>query len=147
MGSVFPRGNKLWLKYKSVAGRWVNKPASLNVGQEREAQKLLKKTEARVRARIEAGERDEGPLTVKRYTARWIAARDTNTVKDDEARLKLHVHPSIGDLPLVEVRPRDVKALIDSLVRKMKAGEMAPRTVRHIYGTCTPCSNRCVRTS
>ena len=37
MGSVFPRGNKLWLKYKNVAGRWINKPSQLDVGNEKDA--------------------------------------------------------------------------------------------------------------
>jgi integrase len=135
MGSVFRRGNRLWIKYKTVAGKWVNKPAKLNVGEEKKAHMLLKKTEAGVRARIDAGERDDGPLTVKSFGVKWIANRDTNSVKDDEARLKLHVYPVIGDLRLGDVRPRDIKALVDALTRKMKEGELAPRTVRHIYGT------------
>src|SRR4051794_13779478 len=135
MGAVFRRGNKLWLKYKTIGGKWVNKPAKLDVGQERQAHALLKKTEAKDAARIEAGERDEGPLTVRRYGAKWIERRETNTVKDDAARLENHVYAVLGDLLLADVRARDVKSLIDGLTRKMKAGEIAPRTVRHIYGT------------
>jgi integrase len=135
MGSVFARGNKLWLKYKTVAGKWVNKPAKLDVGEERKAHALLKKTEAVIEARLNAGERDEGPLTVRRYGATWIEQRDTHTVKDDAARLENHVYSVLGDLLLVDVRAREVKSLVDGLIRRMKAGEIAPRTVRHIYGT------------
>jgi hypothetical protein len=77
MGSIFRRGNKLWIKYKNVAGKWINKPSGLDIGQEQQVKVLLKKTEANVRVRIEAGETEkEGPLTVEKYAERWLATRE-----------------------------------------------------------------------
>jgi hypothetical protein len=117
MGSVFRRGNKLWLKYKTIAGKWVNKPAKLDVGQERQAHTLLKKTEAKIAARIQAGERDEGPLTVERYGKKWIEQRDTNTVKDDAARLENHVYPVLGGLVLMSARATSNRSSMVSCAR------------------------------
>lgn len=152
MGSVFVRGSKLWLRYKSVSGKWVNKPAKLSVGQERKANALLKKTESQIAATIAAGGTDSEPLTVARYCTRWTEHRRTANKKDDEARIERHVAPLIGKMKLVDVRPRDVKAVVDQLVVRMDKNELAPRTVRHIYGALhrmrsTGCSSRRARTS
>jgi integrase len=135
MGSIFTRGSRLWLRYKTASGKWVNRAAHLGVGQERKARVLLKKTEDRIAATIEAGGTDSDPLTVARYCARWIERRETTNKADDEARLRLHALPLLGRMKLVDVRPRDVKSLVDHLVGRMKKQELAPRTVRHIYGT------------
>jgi integrase len=43
--------------------------------------------------------------------------------------LELHVLPRLGSLPLVEVRPHHIDALIDDLV----AGGLSPRSVAHIH--------------
>ncbi len=131
MGSIFCRGNRLWLKYKNVAGKWTNKAAGLDVGQEQQAETLLKKTEARVKARIDAGEtEDSGPLTVERYAADWLKRRTTTSKADDASRLKLHALPTLKRMRVEEVRPRHVR----ELVRKLAAGSLAPRTVRNVYG-------------
>lgn len=132
MGSVFRRGNKLWLKYKTVGGKWVNKPAELNAGREREAALLLKKTEARIKARVDAGETEsDGPITVARYTKAWLERRTTATANDDMSRLKTHALPAIGKLKLDEVRPRHVRELVRTLAT---SGKLAPRSVRNVYG-------------
>jgi integrase len=134
MGSIFVRGQVLWLKYKKIDGEWTNQSSGYRVGQERKAKSLLRKTEARIEARIAAGERDDGPLTVQRYGEQWLDKRTTNCVKDDRARLTNHVFPVLGDELLAEIRPRNIKALVDGLIAKMKKEEIAPRTVRHVYG-------------
>ena len=131
MGSVFRRGGKLWLKFKNVAGEWTNKSSGLAVGDEKKARALLEKTEARVRARVEAGETEaEGPLTVKQYAARWLARRTTVTKKDDEGRLE-HVMGALGAMKLAEVRPRHIRSVVTTLATE---SGLAPRTVRHVYG-------------
>ncbi len=135
MGSIFARGHKLWMKYKNVAGDWKNKPTGLDVGQEKDAEVLLKKTEAKVCALIDLGETGEqGPLTVGRYADRWLGireARGLTSAIDDKARFRMHVRPLIGELKLDDVRPRHVR----DLVRKLREGKepMAPRTLRNVY--------------
>ena len=100
-------------------------------GQESKAEALLRKTEAKIQARIDAGETEEsGPLTVKRYAEDWLKRRTTHTVQDDEGRLKLHALPALKDLTLQEVRPRHIR----ELVRSLSQGELAPKTVRNVYG-------------
>ncbi len=125
MGSVFPRGNKLWLKYKNVAGRWINKPSQLDVGNEKDAANLLQKIERRVKARVEAGETEEsGPSTVASFAKKWLAKRTTTTAGDDKSRLNGHALPFLGPFQLDEVRPRHVRELVSRLVA---GGKLAPK--------------------
>jgi integrase len=132
MGSLYTRGDRTWLRYKAFSGEWTGAPSGYFVGQEREATKLLKKTEARIQARIAAGETEEsGPITVERYAEKWLAKRTTHTVKDDEGRLKLHALPLLQNLKMDEVRPRHIRELVRSL---SDGGKLAPRSVRNVYG-------------
>ena len=63
------------------------------------------------------------------------------TLKDDIARLRLHVIPLIGHMAIAEVRPKHIRDLVNALKHKTRDapkcnGEpLAPRTVRRIYGT------------
>src|SRR5438046_623102 len=124
MGSIFVRGSRLWLRYKTASGKWVNKSSKLAVGQERRARILLQKTEDRIAATVEAGGSDPEPLTVARYCERWVEQRNTATKADDAARIRRHVAPVIGRMLLTEVRSRDVKGLVDHLVARMKKQEL-----------------------
>ncbi len=130
-GCVFARGRKLWLKVKSPTG-WRQVPTSFRVGEERKAEALL----ARVRDRLLVGEEivgPSGPITVRRWSKRWLEARKDLVDRDgtDEAVLRLHVLPQIGDLELGDVKPRHVAAL----VRRWVGDAYAPRTVRNVYYT------------
>ena len=72
-GCVFPRGKKLWLKVKGPTG-WRQVPTSLHLGGEKQAAALL----ARVRDRLLAGEEVDGlpgPVTVSRWSKRWLETR------------------------------------------------------------------------
>ena len=145
MGSIFARGTRLYMHYKTVAGNWKQRRSDFVVGQEKEAEKFLKELEESIAAAIELGERDEGPLTVRRYHAKWSVGRTSNGVasaKDDDARIKLHVLPVVvdketgktfGDLLVDDVRPRHAREVVDAMIAKMKKGELAPRSVRHAF--------------
>lgn len=64
----------------------------------------------------------------------WLkrrAARGLRNVANERTQLELHVLPSLGKMPLGEIRVRHVRDCIDEL----RGGELAPRTVRSIYGT------------
>jgi hypothetical protein len=130
-GSVFARGRKLWLKVKGPGG-WKQVPTSFHVGEEKRAQALL----ARVRDRLAAGEGLDGllgPVTVRRWSKRWLEMRK-GVVEDDgsdESVLRLHVLTHIGDMELGEVKPRHVAAL----VRSWMTEDYAPRTIRNVYYT------------
>lgn len=133
MGSVYPRGNKLWIRFKGPDGKWTQSKTDLSVGQERQARKLLERVESKIAAGVEFGEKDAGPLTVARYSERWLEERRQLGVADwqnDQARLRDHVNPRIGSMRLDEVRPRHLIALIKAL---RTGGKLAPKTIYNVY--------------
>jgi hypothetical protein len=134
MGSVYARGNSLWFSYTDSDGqrKWV--PSGYKVGDEKEAEKCLKKMEDRIAAEIEHGVTSHsGPLTLKQYGEKWLKNRasDVETADDDESRLAEHVFPALGDMPINEVRPRHIRDFVRQLKRKKSARRksvLAPRT-------------------
>jgi integrase len=68
------------------------------------------------------------------WTADWIAKRRERGLdwKNDESRLKHHVLPELGDLPLVVVRARHVVDLFHKL-RTDRERNLAQRTIYNIY--------------
>jgi len=139
MGTVYARGNKLWIGYKDADGSRKYAPTKFTVGQESKAGKLLEAIERRIQAAAGFGEAALGPLTVKRYLASWIKDRRLRNVAsagDDETRLQRHALPELGELLLAEVRPSHIRTLVRSLKARVGQGraQLAPRTVRHVYG-------------
>ncbi len=130
MGSVFPRGAKLWIKYKDATGAWVPAPTGLDVGQEKAARALL----AKIEATVSKGEPvDLGPTTVASYATKWLKERKQRGIAsavDDESRFNCHIAPRFGASRLEDVRPHQVR----DFVRAMKAdGKLAARTIRNVY--------------
>ncbi len=140
MGTVYARGSKLWVGYKDRSGKWQYAPTEFRVGQEDKARKVVEDLEAMVRAETEVGGPDLGPITVRRYAEKWFRdrrARGLASTDTEEGRIKLHVLPELGDTLIAKVRPRDVRELVRRLrLKKSERKELlAPRSVRHIYGT------------
>ena len=134
MSTIYPRGNKLYIGFKNAKGKWQYSATGLDVGREREAKKLLGK----IAVKIEVGERfdeaTEGPITVRRFAESWLKDRDRLGIRDvptDRGRLENHVYPTLGEVPIAEVRPRHLVALVRDLRTK---GEIAPRTIHNVYG-------------
>ena len=145
MGTIFPRGNRLWLKFKDENGAWRNKSSGYTLGQMPKAKKLLHEVEAKITAAKDGGYTETGPATVASYAQKWLALRDQDglsSARDDRTRITKHVLPRIGHMLLDEVRPRHIKRLVKDVgakpVRlhphKKTTGKLAPRTVRNIYG-------------
>lgn len=145
--SVFTRGSKLWIRFRDVGGKWRNASTGYSVGQEALAQAVHDEVLARVRG-TSSTPAQPGALTVRVLAEAWLAKRDTETAGDDRSRLYNHILPVIGDILVTELRPRHVRDLVSSLCGKRKQGNrrkdgtavpteelLAPRTVRHIYGT------------
>ncbi len=64
----------------------------------------------------------------------WLDKRKALGVRDIEAEdshLRLHIFPSIGDMPLADVRPRHFVTMVESL----RMSGIAPRSVRNVYST------------
>jgi hypothetical protein len=69
MGSVYKRGQKLWIRFKGSDGKWTQSKTDYKLGDERLARKLLDKVEDKIAAGLELGEAEQGPLTLARYAA------------------------------------------------------------------------------
>src|SRR2546425_7950676 len=103
MGTVYGRNNKLWIGYKDVDGTRKYSPTKFTVGQEPKARKLLDAIEQRIQAAADLGGAALGPLTVKRYLARWIEDRRLRKVAsagDEKTRLQRHAVAELGELLL-----------------------------------------------
>lgn len=141
-GAVYARGNVLWLWYRNAAGKRIYESTGLRVGEERQAEKLLAKVLRSIEAGVELG-LDTQTATVRAWAAEWIRrrhARGIRTAGDDEARMRDHVLPALGDVRLADLRPKRVRAWVHAL----RAGELAPRTVRHVYSTLRACMTEAV---
>lgn len=134
MGSVYPRGQKLWLAFNDATGKRVLRPTPYRVGQEADARAMLEEAERLVNVqRKTPGGARAGGATVADYAAAWLEKREARGVRDvvnDRMRVRDHLLPVLGATPLRQVRTTDVRALVDGLTAK----GLAPRTVRNVYG-------------
>lgn len=139
MGAIYTRGGRLWLTYTDAAGARIRTSSTYTTGQEALAEEALAIIERRVAAERRAGA-EAGPVTLKRYAAKWIAERraaGTGSAADDDTRLKRYVLPTLGALRLTDLKPHHIRDLVRDLRRNGKTergGNLAPRTVRHVYG-------------
>jgi integrase len=140
MGSIYPRGKKLWARYKDEAGEWASAPTPFHIGEKPKAQRFVRELEARIDARktvgasvgLEPGE----AITVVKYADRWISDRRALGIRswnDDRARLR-HALPALGEMQMENVRPRHLRDLVLQL---RKTSALAPRSIRHVYATLT----------
>jgi integrase len=139
MASTYPRGSKIWARFKNEDGEWACLATPFKLGDEDKALRFAVQLEKRCDATRECaegiglvpGER----VTVARYAKKWIADRRALGLKsadDDETRLERHALPELGQLRLDEVGPRHIRSLVMELRRKNK---LAPRSIRHVYAT------------
>lgn len=140
MGSVYRRHKALWVKFKSADGKWEYRRTGLKVGEERDAEVLLKKLENLVAS----GGAKAGPITVADWAKEWLESRrakDLVIVDDYESRLDNHILPKLGQMKLREVLP----VHIEELVRSLRNKHLAPRTIRNIYFQTHAMFKRAVR--
>lgn len=133
---VYLRGSVYWISYAGPTGKIERE--STGQGDARVAAQMERDLRRQVArgtwkpARERAGEL----VTVDQFYARWIAgleARGIRTVRSYRYRYRDHVAPALGRMALADLRPRHVIAFVEGLKAKMRAGEMAPRTVHHVY--------------
>ncbi len=131
MGTVYPRGNQLWIGfYDPVAGKRVCKGTKYVVGQEAQARAALELIEEKLAAGAPVAGL-AGPATVKSFFwGGWHEARKkrVSSWRNDETRFRKHVEPFIGHMALDEVRPKDLARWVEGLRLRL-----APRTVRNVY--------------
>lgn len=72
-------------------------------------------------------------LTFERLAAEWLANNPTKratTLARDRTVVRVHLCPSLGRLPVGQIRPSHIQAVVDAMV----ARGLAPRTIRTDYG-------------
>jgi integrase len=146
---VIARGRTLWIRFKDDRGKWVTKSTGYHLGDEGKAQLALAAVEADIASRRSvAPPSGAGRMTLREYIAGWLKTRKGETAADDRGRCENHILPALGDMLLVDVRPRHIRDFVASLAQKKKTGNrrkdgtlveldepIAPRTVLHVYGT------------
>ncbi|HEY0881623.1 MAG TPA: site-specific integrase, partial [Archangium sp.] len=135
MGSVYPKGKRLYFKVK-VDGVWRNIRTEYLVGQERQARAMLDRLEERRAAGVETVG-DLGPVTVSRFFDSWIKERERHvrTWKNDESVMRIHVLPSIGSMRLDEVRAKHIVDLVKGWRSKPADERLAPKSIYNAYST------------
>jgi integrase len=132
VASIYARGKRLWGRLKDEHGKWTSVPTDWNVGQEEEARREVAEAQ-----RIKDAKRrvsPDGPLTVEKFAKKWLKERETRalaSVADDKGRINNHLLPKLGKMRLDEVRPRHMRDFVRALI---KAGDLAPRTIRNTWG-------------
>jgi integrase len=128
-GSVITVRGRLRLLVKDEDGKWKQRALGLADSPEnrRTAARHLSDVRRAMHALGHATGGEGGVLTVARWSQRWLLTRKNRDAENDEARLRLHVLPGIGEIPLRELEPRHLA----DLARTWQ--EHAPRTRRNIY--------------
>jgi integrase len=127
--SVYKRGRLWWVRYMGPAKLEREPTGSTD---KRVAERYERKRRAEVKDGTWQPVTTSRGLTVAQWAETWIQRqhdRKLATARDTETRLRKHVLPTLGRMPIAEVRPRHVADLVEAL----KAGELAPRSVHHCY--------------
>jgi integrase len=131
MGSVYKRGGRYYIRFKDHAGKWVSRSASTR---EDEAHRILREVERGVRAMPQEVAPAPAPVTLTDLVEDWLARRrkrGLRNVDGDKADLDRHILPQLGAMAVVDIRVRHIRAAVEA----WQATELAPRSVRRIYGT------------
>lgn len=131
MGTIYPRGKKLWMGLKDHEGKWVYRRTGYTVGQEKLAEKALLVVESEVRKgkKVQQG----GDLTIETYAQAWcdlrIKSPDHWEAKREKQALQNHVFGEWGHLKLAEVRPSHIREILAAIAAKGRA----KRTQSNLY--------------
>lgn len=73
---------------------------------------------------------------VAEWSVRWLAereARGLTSVGEDRSRLRLHVLPHIGEIPIRKVAKLDLERLVQTIDDRVRAGELGWKTALHAW--------------
>jgi integrase len=118
---------KLWMKVRE-GGRWQLRPTPYTREQRHDALRYAKRTQQGIDKREANGQ--SAKLTVRNYFKNWLEARKAADIdwKHDDARMRIHVLPVIGDKLVPDVKPQHIIEVAQRIRRKV-----AQRTVYNIY--------------
>lgn len=130
---------------KRADGRWEGK---YSLGYDPKTGKLIRKsvygkTQKEVRLALSkiVSEMDSGTyaepskMKVSQWLDEWLASYTMNikpaTKNAYEEHIRVHIKPSLGNIPLKQLSTRDIQQLYTGL---LKERELSPKTVRNIHG-------------
>lgn len=130
---------------KRADGRWEGK---YSLGYDPKTRKLIRKsvygkTQKEVRLALSkiVSEMDSGTyaepskMKVSQWLDEWLASYTMNikpaTKSAYEEHIRVHIKPSLGNIPLKQLSTRDIQQLYTGL---LKERELSPKTVRNIHG-------------
>ena len=130
---------------KRADGRWEGK---YTLGYDPKTGKLIRKsvygkTQKEVRLALSkiVSEMDSGTyaepskMKVSQWLDEWLTSYTMNikpaTRSAYEEHIRVHIKPSLGDIPLKQLSTRDIQQLYTNL---LKERELSPKTVRNIHG-------------
>lgn len=130
---------------KRADGRWEGK---YSLGYDPKTGKLIRKsvygkTQKEVRLALSkiVSEMDSGTyaepskMKVSQWLDEWLASYTMNikpaTKSAYEEHIRVHIKPSLGNIPLKQLSTRDIQQLYTGL---LKERELSPKTVRNIHG-------------
>lgn len=131
MGSIYTRGKALYVSFKEADGKWTTAASGFDVGEEAKAREVLGQIERKIAARLRFNDGGKGPVTLRTYAEKWLAerpAQGVSTAGDEASRIKGYVLPTLGHLPIAELRPHHIRDLVRALKqRNSRLGErLAP---------------------
>lgn len=121
---------------------WIDLPAGLSEAMARAKAAGLSEL-ARTNSAVYVGRKHttSGPQeTVEQWSERWITSREARglaTFTNDRSRLRWHVWPVIGQLPMAEITRAHIEDVVDRLDAATRAGTMSWRTARNVWGLVT----------
>lgn len=78
--------------------------------------------------------------TLRAWSERWVDARKARSItsaKDDLSRLRTHVWPLLGELPMATITADDIERLVQYLDGRIHAGTLSWKTARNVWGVVT----------
>lgn len=133
MASIYLRKLQYWARIRTAPKKWKSVKTPYVDGQEEIAQRHADELQRLVDGESTTPAANH-EMTVSVYAQRWLEDRrrsGVRSVNDDQARLELHVLPTLGKFRLVDVRPRQIRDLVKAL---RQADKLAARTIRNVYG-------------
>ena len=120
-GMLYKKGTMWGAKYRDADGNWKWVSSGFRLDKRREAQVFLEGLLETVAEQRRSGARPEGILTIARFADRWLGERrerEVESVVDDQSRMRNYVIPTIGSVPLADVRPSDIRSVMQPLMAK-----------------------------
>jgi integrase len=95
-----------------------------------EARQLLVQRKREVAEGTYSREHKTGRVSLEAFAETWSGGRTIKTAKDERRRMRRHLLPHLGKMPIGEIRPKHIIGWIKTLRREAKIG---PQTIRHAY--------------